>query len=141
MAIEKMNKKDADTLSYYLAEQLYGWDGNVAESYFLAKMKDKDNICLVIRKGNKAVAGIVARVESYWDDKQVLIEMVIAREGEEEAGTELVRQIVERMKNKVKYVNIVIDSRLRRLVANLEELNWENPTLMVMGNETFGLLG
>ncbi len=141
MAIEKMNKKDADTLSYYLAEQLYGWDGNVAESYFLAKMKDKDNICLVIRKGNKAVAGIVARVESYWDDKQVLIEMVIAREGEEEAGTELVRQIVERMRNKVKYVNMVIDSRLRRLVANLEQLNWENPTLVVMGNETFGLLG
>ena len=135
MAIEKMNKKDADTLSYYLAEQLYGWDGNVAESYFLAKMKDKDNICLVIRKGNKAVAGIVARVESYWDDKQVLIEMVIAREGEEEAGTELVRQIVERMRNKVKYVNMVIDSRLRRLVANLEQLNWENPTLVVLGNE------
>lgn len=141
MAIEKMNKKDADTLSYYLAEQLYGWDGNVAESYFLAKMKDKDNICLVIRKGNKAVAGIVARVESYWDDKQVLIEMVVAREGEEKAGIDLIREVINRERDNVKYVNLLIDSRMKRLGEKLVEFDWQQPTLVVLGNETSQLIG
>ena len=141
MKVKKMNKKDADTLSYYLAETLYEWDGNVAELYFLAKMKDKDNMCWVVRKGNKAVAGIVARVEPYWDGKHVLIEMVITREGEEESGIELVGQIIERMKDKVKYVNLLIDSRVRRLGEKLEEFDWEQPTLVVLGNETSRLIG
>lgn len=135
MKIDKMKMGDADILSGYLVEALYGWSDVVAKKYFIGKIGDKNNVCLVVRKGKKVVAGLVAKIEPYWDDKQVLIEMVVAREGEEKAGIDLIREIINKERNKVKYVNLLIDSRMRRLGEKLDEFDWEQPTLVVLGNE------
>lgn len=140
MKIEKMNKKDADTLSYYLAEQLYGWDGNVAELYFLEKMKDKDNMCRVVRKGGKAIAGIVARVEPYWDDKRIWVEMIITKEGDEKVGVELIKKLLELKKDKVKYFCLLIDSRARKLMEVLGQIDLKQFMLVTIGNETGNLV-